>query len=92
MVYRGQPVVLLWALGAGALGVLAGVLNLLRSYRAADRALAWITALGTLAWGIVACAVGALIGRPLDARVVLFEVLAAGLIFFSLRVALSRRV
>jgi uncharacterized membrane protein len=91
MMYRTQPVILLWALTASVLGVLLGALNLLRSFRGTDRALAWITAAGTFAWGVVSMVFGALIGRPLDPRVVLFEILSVGLVAFSLRVALSRR-
>lgn len=86
--YSHQPVSLLWALCASVLVALLGALNLLRAGRPADRALAWIAAAGTACWLVAAVAFGVVIRRPTDPRVVVFVVVCAGLIAFSLQTAL----
>ena len=88
--YGKQPIVLLWSLCASVLVVLLGALNLLRSYRPGDPMLAWLTAAGTTCWLAASIAFGVLIGKPLDPRVLVFAVLSAVLILFSLKTAASR--
>jgi hypothetical protein len=88
--YRHQPLVLLWSLGVGALGVLIGVVNLLRSFRPGDAALAWLGAATAAAWLALDIAFGVLIGHVLDARVLGFAVIALGLLAFSLQGVLTR--
>jgi hypothetical protein len=87
--YGHQPITLLWSLTASVLVLLLGVLHLLRSLRS-DRVLAWILIAPTLFWLGSAVEFGILIGHPFDPRVLLFVVLSAGLIAFSLRTALDR--
>jgi len=85
--YSHQPLSMLWALCASVLVALLSALNLLRSGRPADRALAWIAAAGTACWLVAAVAFGVLIHRPMDPRVVVFAVICVGLIAFSLQTA-----
>ena len=87
--YAHEPTTLLWSLNTSVLGVLLGTLHLLRSFRSADRALALLLVLPTLAWLISALYFGALIHAPADPRVVFFVVLCVGLIAFSVRGALG---
>jgi hypothetical protein len=88
--YRSQPVPLLWALCASVLIALLAALNWLRAKRPHDRALAWITVLGTLCWLAADLSFGALTGNMLDPRVVMFGVVSVVLIAFGLRTALMR--
>jgi len=88
--YRDQPVLLLWALCASVLVALLAALNWLRAKRPHDRALAWITVLGTMSWLVADLSFGALIGKMLDQRVVTFAVVSVILIVFGLRTALAR--
>jgi len=88
--FSGQPITLLWALCASALAALLGTVNLLRASRPKDRALAWVAAVGTAFWLAASLAFGKLIGNLLDPRVVLFVIISAALIAFSLRTALRR--
>jgi len=87
--YSTQPMPLLWALCASVLVALLGSMNLLRSYRPADRALAWLTCAGTFCWLVAAVVFGNLIGNVLDLRVIVFTLLCIGLIGFGLRTALN---
>jgi hypothetical protein len=83
--YGTQPIALLWSLCASVLCVLLGTINLLRTNRSQDTALAWICTLGSLCWLIIMIIFGTLIGNLLDVRIVIFSVLSAGLVLFSLR-------
>ena len=83
--YSHQPIVLLWALCASVLAVLLGVINLLRTYRSGDHALAWIAAAGNSSWLVITIVFGILIAKPFDPRVVGFVVIALALIAFSLK-------
>lgn len=85
--FSNQPLVLLWALCASVLVALLGAINLLRAGRPADRALAWIAAVGTACWLVAAIVFGLLIHHPADPRVLVFVVVSGGLIAFSLRTA-----
>lgn len=91
MAYHDRPVILLWALSAGALGVLIGALNLLRAGRPDDRSLAWLTVGATACWLATSVAFGILIGNPLDPRVVGFVAIAGGLMYFGLAALASAR-
>jgi hypothetical protein len=48
--YDHQPQVLLWSVGAGGLGVLVGAMNLMRSFRPGNTAIAWLSAGAACAW------------------------------------------
>ncbi len=83
--YGNDHMVLLWAWSASlAVFLLAGV-NLLRAGRPADRALAWISLGGCLAWMGCAAWFGQLIGNVLDFRPLVNFVVAAVLAIFSMR-------
>ncbi len=88
--YGHEPLTLLWALCGSLLALLLAALNLLRAARPNDRTLAWLTAAGTAAWLAVSAAFGILIGNLLDPRPLVFILIAAGLLAFSLRTALRR--
>jgi hypothetical protein len=88
--YGHDPLLLFWALHASVLGALLGTLNLLRTYRPNDRALAWIAVVGTAIWAVSAGRFGVLIGHPTDWRVVQFIVISLALIAFGLRTALAK--
>ena len=83
--YAAQPMTLLWALNASALGALLAVLHLLRSFRGRDRPLAAAAGIGSLFWMVSSLCFGLLIGNPFDPRIVMFIVISAGLIAFSVR-------
>lgn len=87
--YGGHPEELLWALCASLFIALLAALNILRSVRPDDHALAWITVVGTVCWFCAAIAFGAIIDNALDPRVVVFAVACAGLVTFGLRSALG---
>jgi hypothetical protein len=86
--YSGQPLVLLWALCASLYIVLVGAINLLRTARPADRALAWIAMAATACWLVAGVAFGLLIGNVADPRVIIFAVICSGLIALGLKGAL----
>ena len=86
--YGAEPMVLLWALNASAFGVLLGALHILRSYRANDRPLAWLLAVGTGAFALSTLRFGQLLGNLADVRVLIFTLISAVLIVLSLRTAL----
>jgi hypothetical protein len=85
-----DPHTLFWSLTASLLIFLLAALNLLRSWRPNDRALAAITACGSAAYLVDTLCFGRLIGNLTDFRVILFGVIAVGLTAFSLRYALAR--
>jgi drug/metabolite transporter (DMT)-like permease len=89
--YRTQPLTLLWALSASLYIVLVGAVNLLRTARPGDRALAWVAVVAALCQLVSAVVFGQLIHSPADPRVVGFVVLCLGLIAFGLRDALASR-
>ena len=86
--YRSQPDALYWSLTAGVLMVLLATLNLLRSWRPGDRALAWIAASASAAYFVVTLGFGRLIGDFADPRVIGFGVISLGLVCFSVSTAL----
>jgi hypothetical protein len=89
--YEDSPETLLWAVSAGVLMVLLGALNLLRTNRPGDRALAWITGAGSLCWAGLAVGFGVVIQNVLDPRVLANVVFALSLAGFSIRTAISAR-
>ncbi|HEV2273874.1 MAG TPA: hypothetical protein VGR96_06890 [Acidobacteriaceae bacterium] len=88
-VYRGQPMVLLWAESAGLAEVLLAALNLLRAGRPEDRPLAWVAAAGCSVWLGAVGVFGHLIGNILDFRVLIQAFVTVVLLVFSLRGAVS---
>jgi len=88
--YHHDPMALLWALSASFAGELLAAVNLLRTARPGDRALAWISLGGCLVWiGFVVC-FGHLIGNYLDFRFLINFIVTAVLAVFSLRGALRK--
>ena len=86
-VYK-DPQTLFWALTATVLIFLLAAVNLLRTWRPRDRALALITTCGSAVYLIVTLEFGRLIGNLMDFRVVLFLIISVGLAGFGLRDAL----
>ena len=86
-----DPHTLFWALTASVLIFLLAAINLMRTWRSGDRALATLTACASAAYFVVTLRFGQLIGDMTDFRVILFGVISAGLTFFSLRDAMLRR-
>ena len=82
---------LFWSLTATLLIFLLAVINLLRTWRPADRALAIITSCASAAYLVFTFRFGELIGDLSDFRVILFGALTAGLTLFGLRQAMQRR-
>ena len=74
----------IWSLGSALAAMVLGALNLLRASREDDRALAWITTLGTACWGLVAVAFGVSIGNMLDPRPLMHAVVSLLLVGYSL--------
>src|SRR5690242_15095502 len=81
---------LFWSLTATLLIFLLAGINLLRTWRSGDRALATMTACGTAAYFMFTLRFGQLVGDMTDFRVILFGVLTAGLTLFGLRQAMQR--
>jgi hypothetical protein len=88
--YGHSPELLLWSECATLAGWLLAGLNLLRVGRPADRALAWVSFAGCLAWVVVAVVFGQLIENMLDFRPLINLILALALAAFSLRTALGK--
>jgi len=88
--YRTQPMTLLWAWSASLAIFLLASVNLLRSWRPGDRALAWICVAGCLMQAGFVFVFGRLIGNMLDVRVVVNLILNLGLAAISARAALQR--
>ena len=90
--YRSSPELLLWAWSGSLAALLLAALNLLRVTRPHDRALAWVSFAGCLAWIAVALGFGKAIGNVLDPRALIHAINAALLAAMSLRtVRLGRR-
>src|SRR5689334_11112624 len=86
-----EPHTLFWSLTASELVFLIAVINLLRSWRAGDRALAAICAAASAAYFVFTLRFGQIVGNLLDFRVILFGALTLGLTLFSLRDAIGQR-
>ncbi len=89
--FGDQPAQLLWALCASALIILVGAVNLLRTLRHGDRALAWLAAFGSLSWLVASMAFGVVINNLVDLRVVIFALLSGGLLAASVRDAVVKQ-
>jgi hypothetical protein len=81
--YRGQPDALFWSLCAGLLMLLVAAINLLRSWRPGDQAIAWMSAAAAASYIVVTFGFGRLIGNFADPRVIGFALISIGLLFFS---------
>ena len=88
--YRNQPDALFWSLTASLLIFLLGAINLLRSWRPGDRALAIVAACASAGYLVVTLRFGQLIGNMADLRVILFGLISLGLVVFGLRGAARR--
>ena len=84
-----DPQTLFWSLTASLLIFLLAAVNLLRSWRPNDRALALTAATATGAYLVSTFFFGRIIGNIADPRVILFGVLTLGLTLFSLRHAVA---
>ena len=87
--YRDQPDALFWSLCAGFLIVLVAVINLVRTARTGDRAIAWTAAGASLGYLVVTLGFGRLIGNMADPRVIGFTLISLGLFYFSVTGALK---
>ena len=85
-----DPHTLFLSLTASELVFLLAAINLLRSWRPGDRALATICACASAAYFVFTLRFGQVIGDLTDPRVILFGVLTLGLTAFSFRDALRR--
>jgi len=85
-----DPVTLFWALTDSVLIFLLAAMNLLRTWRPSDRALAILTSCGSAAYLVVSLGFGRIIGSLTDPRVILFAVLSLGLLGFGLRDVIRR--
>ena len=83
-----DPITLFWSLTATELIFLLAAINLLRTWRPGDRALAIVTSCASAAYLVFTLRFGQLIGDLTDPRVILFGVLSAGLAAFGLRQAM----
>ena len=81
---------LIWALSGSLAGGLTAAINLVRSGRPEDMALAWLAAIASTAWFAVAMGYGAAIGNIFDPRVLWHATCGLVLALFSLRTALGR--
>jgi hypothetical protein len=78
-----DPQTLFWSLTASELIFLLAAINLLRSWRPNDRALAMITACASAVYLIFTLRFGQIIGDIADFRVILFGLLTLGLAIFG---------
>jgi hypothetical protein len=90
-VYKDQPMSLLWALSYSFATFLLAAVNLLRTGRNHDHALAWISLAGCMVQIGFAVWFGFLIGNPLDFRPFANAIIALVLAGFSLRSAMQVR-
>lgn len=86
-----DPHTLFWSLTASVLIFLLAAINLLRTARPFDRALAIIASCGAAAYLVITLRFGQLIGSMTDFRVILFGVISLGLLLFGLRDAMRPR-
>ena len=89
--YPAGSEVFVWSLAGSLAAGLIAVLNLLRSCRPGDKALAWICLVASLCWAGLAFAFGKAIGHVADPRVLWHVIAALVLAGFSLRTLMLRR-
>jgi len=87
-----QPSVLVWALAGSLAALMIAAVNLLRTARPDDRALAIVSLLGSLGWLAVSLEFGKTIGNELDFRVLWHAGCAFVLAYFSARSMMQARV
>jgi hypothetical protein len=80
-----DPHTLFWSLTDSVLIMLLAAINLLRSWRPRDRALALVATAGSGANVVITLGFGRLIGDMADFRVLLFGALSIGLAAFGVR-------
>ena len=83
--YRNNELELLWALCASLFVFLLGALNLLRTRRPGNGALAWICLTGCLCWIVGSVRFASLMGSYLEPHALIFSILSLGLCVFSVR-------
>jgi len=88
--YRLGTPELVWALSGSLAGGLTAAINLVRSGRPKDLAIAWLALVAGIAWFAVAIGYGAAIGNIFDPRVLWHATCSLVLVFFSLRTVLGR--
>jgi len=86
--YYTNPDTLFWSLTASLLIALIAAINLLRTWRPRDRAVAGVAASASAAYFAVTLCFGQLVGNVADPRVILFGVITLGLTVFGVRDAL----
>src|SRR5271157_5060019 len=89
LMYKNQPMTMLWSMCATLLTLLIAAINLLRVERPSDRPLAWISFAGSLSWAVAAFAFGVLIHNIFDPRALVHVLSAVALAGFSLNAALK---
>ena len=89
VMYKNQPMTMLWSICATLLTLLIAAINLLRIERPSDRPLAWISFAGSLSWAIAAFTAGVLVGNILDPRPLTHWLSALALAGFSMKTALG---
>jgi small-conductance mechanosensitive channel len=85
MGFYKDPHTLFWSLTDSVFIFFLAAINLLRSWRPGDRALAAVAASGSAANLVIALGFGRLIANITDFRVILFGVLSLGLALFGVR-------
>ena len=88
--FHTHPENLIWALSASFAVLLLAAINLLRTSRPGDSALAWICLAGCLTWIGFCLWFGAVIHNFFDFRPLTHIILAALLAIFSVRAATRR--
>lgn len=83
--FKNNELELLWALSASLFVFLLGALNLLRTWKPGDGALAWICLTGGLCWIVASMRFASLMGSYLEPRALIFAFLSLGLCVFSVR-------
>ena len=89
VMYKKQPMTMLWSLCTTLLTLLIAAINLLRVERQSDRPLAWISFAGSLSWAVAAFVAGVLIGNVFAPRPLMHWLSALVLAGFSLKAALQ---
>jgi len=90
MSFFTDPQTLFWSLVATILIFLIAAVNLLRTWRPGDRAVALIAAGASAAYFLAQLRFGQIVGNIADPRVILFGSLTLALTLFSLRDARSK--
>jgi hypothetical protein len=80
---------LVWALSGSLAGGLTAAINLVRSGRPEDTAIAWVSSIASMCWFAVAIGFGLAIGNVFDPRVLWHATCALALAAFSLRTAIG---